>query len=58
MPLPSSPRSRKSPHTRRIRVDGRQRKEGPFDIEARIVETRDDDFVLVLCEGAPRGARA
>ena len=46
MPLSPIPDSRKRLHTRRISYDGWQREDGLFDIEARIVDTKDDDYVL------------
>jgi hypothetical protein len=46
MPLAPAPVSRKRLHARRISYDGWQREDGLFDIEARILDTKDDDYVL------------
>ena len=46
MPLAPIPVSRKRLHTRRISYEGWQRDDGLFDIEARIVDTKDHDYEL------------
>ena len=46
MPLAPIPLSRKRLHTRRIGYEGWQREDGLFDIEGRIVDTKDHDYVL------------
>jgi hypothetical protein len=47
MPLPESPIARKRLHTRSVRYDGWQRSDGLYDIEARLVDTKDDDYTLM-----------
>jgi hypothetical protein len=46
MPLPESPVSRQRLHVRRIVYEGWQREDGLFDIEARLVDTKDHDYTL------------
>jgi hypothetical protein len=46
MPLPPSPTPRQRLHTRRITYEGWQRDDGLFDIEARLVDTKDRDYTL------------
>jgi hypothetical protein len=46
MPLPESPVPRQRLHTRRIVYEGWQREDGLFDIDARIVDTKDHDYAL------------
>jgi len=56
MPLPPSETPRRRLHSRRVSYDGWQRDDGLFDIEARLVDTKDDDYALasgVRPKGAP-----
>ncbi len=56
MPLAPHPVPRKRLHTRRISYDGWQREDGLFDIEARIVDAKDHDYILasgVRAAGVP-----
>ena len=46
MPLAPIPVARTRLHTRRISYDGWQREDGLLDIEARIVDTKDQDLML------------
>ena len=46
MPLPPSPTPRQRLHTRRIVYEGWRRDDGLFDIEARLVDTKDRDYTL------------
>ena len=46
MPLAPIPVARTRLHTRRITYEGWQREDGLLDIEARIVDTKDQDLVL------------
>jgi Protein of unknown function (DUF2889) len=46
MPLSPSPLSRQRLHVRRISYEGWQREDGLFDIEARIIDTKDHDYPL------------
>jgi hypothetical protein len=46
MPLPPTDLPRQRLHARRISYDGWQRDDGLFDIEARLVDTKDRDFPL------------
>jgi len=46
MPIPSSSIPRKRLHVRRISYEGWQREDGLFDIEARLVDTKDHDLTL------------
>ncbi len=63
MPLPESPVSRQRLHVRRIVYEGWQREDGLFDIEARLVDTKDHDYTLASgtrragmpCTTCPRG---
>lgn len=47
MPLPPSPSPRKLLHVRSVRYEGWQRDDGLYDIEARLVDTKDDDYALM-----------
>src|SRR5437763_3505476 len=47
MPLSPSPLSRQRLHVRRISYEGWQRDDGLFDIEARLVDTKDHDYPLL-----------
>ena len=47
MPLPDSPVARKRLHTRNVRYEGWQRADGLYDIEARLLDTKDDDYTLM-----------
>jgi hypothetical protein len=59
MPLAPIPLSRKRLPTRRISDERRPRGNDLFDIEARVVDTTDDDFVLASFQAASRrGVRA
>jgi hypothetical protein len=46
MPLPDNNVPRTRLHVRRIVYEGWQREDGLFDIEARLVDTKDHDYVL------------
>jgi hypothetical protein len=46
MPLPPSSVSRQRLHVRRVSYEGWQRDDGLFDIEARVVDTKDHDYEL------------
>lgn len=46
MPLPPSPGARQRIHLRQIALEGWQREDGLFDIEARLVDTKDKDYPL------------
>lgn len=46
MPLPPAP-ARKRLHTRHVRYEGYLRDDGLFDLEARLVDAKDDDYVLL-----------
>ncbi len=47
MPLPESPVPRKRLHSRNVCYEGWQRDDGLYDIEARLVDTKDDDYALM-----------
>jgi hypothetical protein len=47
MPLPPSPDPRRRLHERRIHYEGFLRDDGLFDIEAHLVDAKDDDLELV-----------
>jgi hypothetical protein len=56
MPLAPIPDARHRLHTRRVSYEGWQRADGLFDIEGRIVDTKEADYVLasgVRPAGAP-----
>lgn len=53
MPLPPSPVPRQRLHVRRITSEGWQRDDGLFDIEARLVDTKDHDYPLLTGTRAP-----
>jgi len=56
MPLPPNEVPRKRLHSRRVSYDGWLRDDGLFDIEARLIDTKDDDYTLasgVVPKGAP-----
>lgn len=46
MPLPQSPAERTRMHQRRVTLDGFKRADGLWDIEARMVDTKDQDYAL------------
>jgi hypothetical protein len=46
MPLPQSSASRQRIHLRQISLEGWQRDDGLWDIEARLVDTKDQDYQL------------
>lgn len=46
MPLPPAGAERNRIHQRRIKLDGFKRADGLWDIEARLVDTKDHDFPL------------
>jgi len=46
MPLTPSKQPRKRLHTRRISYEGWERDDGLFDIEARVVDVKNDDYTL------------
>ena len=46
MPLPPSSVSRHRLHTRKISYEGWQREDGLFDIEARLVDSKENDYML------------
>jgi len=47
MPLTAPATPRRRLHSRRVTYEGWQRDDGLFDIEGRIVDTKDDDIVLL-----------
>jgi hypothetical protein len=53
MPLSPSPVPRQRLHLRRISYEGWQRDDGLFDIEARLVDTKDHDYHLLSGTRAP-----
>jgi hypothetical protein len=56
MPLPESTVPRQRLHVRRIDYEGWQREDGLFDIEARLVDTKDQPYTLasgVVAAGEP-----
>lgn len=50
MPLSASPISRERLHVRRIVYEGWQREDGLFDIEARLTDVKDHDYILMTGE--------
>ena len=48
MPLPSPSAPRQRLHVRSVVYEGWQREDGMFDIEARLVDTKDHDYELLV----------